>query len=243
MLAVATERVGYLFINAQAGATKDVRVRQAIAYAIDRGSLISALFEGYAAPVNILGAPPIFGYTDQVDGYPYDLDKAKQLVKEAGAEGAKVEFITSPAYNQALVQAIQQMVNDAGLDVQISNSDQATFLKRRQGQPDNAGGLAVGAWSCACQDADGIIFPLFRTGSIWAKYSNPDFDKLVDDARSTLDNDRRLADYKKAYEILRQDVPGIGLYQADAIYGASKHLKWQPSANEAMFVTDMSWQP
>lgn len=243
VLSVPTERVGYLYINAQAGPTKDLRVRQAIAYAIDRDALISALFEGYADPVNILGAPPVFGYTDQVEGYPFDLAKAKALIKDAGAEGAKVEFITSPAYSQALVQAIQQMVNDAGLDVEISNSDQATFLKRRQGPADNAGGLAVGAWSCACQDADGIIYPLFHTGSIWAKYSNPDFDKPVTDARSTLDENQRLEDYRKAYEILREDVPGIGLYQTHAIYGASKHLQWKPSANEAMFVIDMSWQP
>jgi peptide/nickel transport system substrate-binding protein len=243
VLSVPTERVGYLYINAEAGPTKDVRVRQAIAYAIDREALISALFEGYADPVSIVGAPPVFGYTDQVEGYPYDLEKAKALIKEAGAEGGKVEFLTSPSYNQALVQAIQQMVNDAGLDVEIANSDQATFLKRRQGPADNAGGLAVGAWSCACQDADGIIFPLFRTGSIWAKYSNPAFDALVDDARSTLDEQKRLDDYKQAYEILREDVPGIGLYQAYAIYGASAHLDWMPSANEAMFAFDMSWQP
>lgn len=243
ILSVPTERIGYLYINAESGPTADVRVRQAIAYAIDRDALITALFEGYADPVNIIGAPPIFGFTDQVTGYPYDLDKAKSLIKEAGVEGAKVEFITSPSYNQALVQAIQQMVNDAGLSVEISNSDQATFLKRRQGPADNAGGLAVGAWSCACQDADGIIFPLFRTGSIWAKYSNPDYDTLVDSARSTLDKDQRMSDYAKAYEILKQDVPGIGLYQVNAIYGASTHLDWQPSANEALFVMDMSWKP
>lgn len=241
VLAVPTERVGYLYINAQAGPTKDVKVRQAIAYALDRQGLIDALLEGYAKPVNIIGAPPIFGYTDKVEGYPYDPDKAREMLKEAGAEGAKIEFLTSPSYNQTMVQAIQQMLNDVGLDTSITMTDQATFLKRRQGAPAEAGSMAIGAWSCACQDADGIIFPLFRTGSVWSKYSNPAYDKLVDDARGTLDKDKRLEDYKKAYDILREDVPGVGLYQAYAIYGASKNLKWQPTANESMFVTDMSW--
>jgi peptide/nickel transport system substrate-binding protein len=241
ILAVPTERVGYLYINAQAGPTKDVKVRQAIAYAIDRQGLIDALLEGYAKPVNIIGAPPIFGYTDKVEGYPYDPDKAQELLKEAGAEGAKIEFLTSPSYNQTMVQAIQQMLNDVGLNTTITMTDQATFLKRRQGDPANAGSMAIGAWSCACQDADGIIFPLFHTGSVWSKYSNPAYDKLVEDARTTLDEKRRLDDYRKAYEILREDVPGIGLYQAYAIYGASKNLKWQPTATESMFVTDMSW--
>jgi peptide/nickel transport system substrate-binding protein len=242
ILSVPTERVGYLFLNAQAGATKDIRVRQAIAYAIDSKALVEALLEGYGAPVNVVGAKPIFGYTEKVEGYSYDPEKAKELIKAAGAEGAKVEFLTSPAYSRATIEAIQQMVNDVGLNVEISSSDQATFLKRRQGDPANAGGLAFGAWSCACQDADGIIFPLFRTGSIWAKYSNEKYDALVDKARVILDQDERLKLYEQAYEILREDVPGLGLYQAYAVYGANKKLKWQPTANEAMFVTDMSWQ-
>ncbi|PWV95635.1 peptide/nickel transport system substrate-binding protein [Hoeflea marina] len=242
VLSVATERVGYMYINAQAGPTTDVRVRQAIAYAIDRSALIEALLQGYGAQVNIIGAPPVFGYTDEVAGYDYDPDKARELIKEAGAEGAKLEFLTSPSYSRALVEAIQQMLNDVGFDVSISASDQATFLKRRQGNPENAGSLAFGAWSCACQDADGIIFPLFRSGSQWAKYANPDYDALVDSARSTLDKDQRMADYKKAYEILREDVPGLGLYQAFAVYGANAKLNWEPTANESMFIMDMSWQ-
>lgn len=243
VLSAPTERIGYLFINAQAGPTSDVRVRQAIAYAIDRQALIDALLEGYAAPVNVLGAPPVFGYTDQVQGYPYDPDKARERVKAAGAEGATITFLTSPVYSRAMVEAIQQMVNDVGLKVEIQSSDQPTFLKRRQGDAANAGGLALGAWSCACQDADGVIFPLFRSGSLWAKYHNADFDALVDSARSILDSQQRLEKYRQAYQILRDEVPGIGLYQAYAIYGASKHLEWQPSANEAMFVMDMSWKP
>lgn len=242
LLSAPTERVGYLYINAQAGLTADIRVRKAIAHAIDRQTLIDALLEGYAAPVNIIGAEPIFGYTPDVEGYDYDPERAVELIKEAGAEGATVEFLTSPSYNRALVEAIQQMVNEVGLNVEISSSDQATFLMRRQGEAENAGGLAVGAWSCACQDADGIIYPLFRSGSIWAKYSNEAYDALVDEARGTLDTDRREELYAQAYEILREDVPGIGLYQVYALYGAAENLEWTPTANEAMFIMDMSWQ-
>ncbi|WP_245396284.1 ABC transporter substrate-binding protein [Jiella sonneratiae] len=242
ILSVPTERVGYLYINAEAGPTKDVRVRKAIAYAIDRQGLVEALLEGYGKPVDVIGAPPVFGYTEDVKGYDYDPEKAKELVKEAGAEGAKIEFLTSPSYSRAMVEAIQQMLNDVGLDTEIVSSDQATFLKRRQGDPANAASIAFGRWSCACQDADGIIYPLFRTGSTWAKYSNPDFDAAVDAARSTLDKDERQKDYVTAYKILREDVPGIGLYQDYALYGANSHLKWQPTPNESMFVMDMSWQ-
>lgn len=242
VLTVPTERVGYMFINAQAGPSADLRVRQAIAYAIDKKAIIESLLQGFGKPVNSIGAEPIFGYQADIAGYDYDPAKARALIKEAKAEGATLTFLTSPAYDRRIVEAIQQMVNDVGMKVEITMLDQATFLRRRQGNPADAGQLAIGVWSCACQDADGIIFPLFRTGSSWAKYSNPAFDSAVDAARSTLDNTKRTSEYRKAYDILRQDVPGLGLYQAYATYAAQPGLQWQPTPNESLFIMDMSWK-
>lgn len=241
-LAAPTERIGYMFINAQWGPTADVRVRKAIAHAIDRKTLIEALLQGYGNPVDIVLTPANFGYVEGIGGYDYDPAKAKALLKEAKAEGASLAFLTSPAYDRRVVEALQQMLQEVGFKVDIQTSDQATFLRRRQGRPDEAGSISLGRWSCACQDADGVIFPIFRTGSIWSKYSNPDFDKAVDSARATLDEKKRLADYRRAFEILKEDVPGIGLYQDFAIYGARKEIEWKPTANEAFFVFDMKWK-
>ena len=243
VLPAPTERVGYMFINAQAGPTRDVRVRRAIAHAINRNLLVEALLSGFGRPTSIVLTPASFGYVPDVEGQAYDPARARALLREAGAENAELTFLTSPAYDQRIVQALQQMIQEVGLRVTISNSDQPTFLRRRQGNPEEAGSLSIGAWSCACQDADGVIFPLFRTGSIWAKYSNPQFDSTVDAARSTLDEAERLRLYRRAFEILRDDVPGVGLYQVYAIYAARRELQWQPTANEAFFVFDMRWQP
>jgi len=242
LLTIPTERVAYLSINALAGPGKDVRVRRAIAMAIDRETLISALQQGYARSVAEVLTPANFGYTTDVPAWPFDPDAARKLVKEAGAESTTVQFITSPVYDRRLNEAVQQMLADIGLKVDIVMMDQPSFLRRRQGPATEAGTLSQGRWSCACQDADGVIFPLFRTGSVWSKYSNPTFDALVDAARSTLDDGKRKQAYRDAFQILHDEVPGIGLFQDVAIYGANPHLKWTPTANEAMFVFDMRWQ-
>lgn len=241
LLSVPTERVAYLFINALAGPTKDVRVRRAIAMAVDRDTLISALQQGYARPVAEVLTPANFGYTEDAPAWKFDPDAARKLVAEAGAKSATLQFITSPVYDRRLNEAVQQMLADVGLNVQIVMLDQPTYLLRRQGPPEDAGALSQGRWSCACQDADGVIFPLFRSGSIWSKFANPEFDKLVDAARSTLDQAKRRDDYRRAFQILHDEVPGIGLFQDVAIYGARPQLRWQPTANEAMFVFDMKW--
>ena len=242
VLPVATERIGYMFINAQFGPTQDVRVRRAIAHAIDRKLIVEALYAGYGTPIGIVLTPANFGYIADIPVYPFDPAKAKALIKEAGAEGAEIAFTTSPAYDQRLVQALQQMIQEVGLKVTIRHSDHPTFLKRRQGNPDEAGSISTGLWSCGCQDADGVINPLFRTGSTWAKYSNPKFDAAVDAARATIDENERLKHYREAFTILHEDVPGLGLFQFSAIYAARKEVQWQPSANEAFFVYEMKWQ-
>ncbi len=243
VLAVPTERVAYLFVNPGSGPTKDKRVRQAIAMAIDRDTLINALEQGFSKPTNILLTPANFGYVTDVPGWPLDPAKARALIKEAGAEGAVVPLLTSPSYDRRLNEALQQMLGEVGLKVEIIMVDQPTFLKRRQGAPEEAMSLSQGRWSCACQDADGVIFPLFRTGSIWSKWSNAGFDKAVDAARTTLDEQERLTHYRDAFRILREEVPGIGLFQAAAIYLARKELQWTPTANEAFFIYDMKWAP
>ncbi len=243
VLSVPTERVAYMFVNALAGPTADVRVRRAIAMAVDRESLITALQQGFAKPVNEVLTPANFGYDADVKPWPFDPVQARALIKAAGAEGAKISFLTSPVYDRRLNEAIQQMLADVGLQVEIQMMDQPTYLRRRQGTPVEAGALSQGRWSCACQDADGVIFPLFRSGSIWSKYSNPAFDTEVDAARATLDEAVRKTHYRRALDILREDVPGVGLFQDVAIYGAKPQLKWTPTANEAFFVMDMAWQP
>ena len=242
LLPVATERIAYLFLNALAGPTKDKRVRQAIAMAIDRDTLVTALQQGYAKPADIVLTPANFGYVPDIKGWPHDPARARALIHEAGADGATVQFLTSPAYDRRLNEAVQQMLGDVGLKVDIVTVDQPTYLRRRQGTPEEAGALSQGRWSCACQDADGVIFPLFRSGSIWSKFANPEFDSEVDAARSVLDEGKRLAHYHRAFEILKEEVPGIGLFQDYALYAAKKELKWKPTANEAFFVYDMKWQ-
>jgi len=65
----------------------------------------------------------------------------------------------------------------------------------------------------------------------------------VDAARAILDPKQRLVHYRRAFEILRDEVPGIGLYQDFAIYAARKEITWTPTANEAFFLFDMAWKP
>ncbi|WP_245198515.1 ABC transporter substrate-binding protein [Jiella mangrovi] len=242
-LTALTERIAYLGINTGKPPLDDKRLRQAIAYGIDREGIVEGILGGEGKVVGQIVSPAAFGWSDSIEPYPYDPEKAKALIAEVG-DGAKAElqFATAPVFDQRIVQALQQMLTEIGLKVEINMTDMATYLKAAQGPRDSQPMLSFGRWSCSCQDADGIMYPLLESDSAWSRYSNPEMDKLLNEARSTLDEDKRRADYEKASELVKDDVSLLPLYQVAIIYGASKKLDWQPTANESLFLNRMSWQ-
>ncbi|HJP77743.1 MAG TPA: ABC transporter substrate-binding protein [Pseudonocardiaceae bacterium] len=240
VLSAPTERVSYLAFNTIGGGpTNNPAVRKAISMAIDYNSLVNNLESGYAKRVNSVATPLNFGYTSDLPNYTFNPAQAKSLLQQAGAEGQTIVMATSPTYDPEIVQAIQANLQDVGLQVQIQNTDQATYLKKVQSPQHTWGSIRFGQWSCSCEDSDGTIYPLFRTGTVWSSYSNPQFDSLVDQARQTLDPSSRTALYQQAYQLLNQDLPGIGLFQFVAIYGAAKAVQWQPDAQQSFFVANM----
>ncbi len=242
VLSALTERVAYLRLNPRHGVGTDVRVRRAIAHAIDRTLLVDGLKGGYARPTSVMASPAHFGHVDTLEGYPFDPDKARALLAEAGvAPGTKLVFTTSPVFDQRVIVALQQMLIDVGLEVEISMSDMATYLKRFQGPAEESGDVSFGRWSCGCQDLDGVLFPLLHHTSIWSKYDDPQMDTQLEAARSTLDPAVRMKHYEAIHRMVEDQAPLVPLYQVGIIYGARRQLEWTPTAGEAMFIMDMRW--
>jgi peptide/nickel transport system substrate-binding protein len=241
-LSVLTERIGYVKLNPNLPPFDDKRVRQAVAEAIDKQTIVDGLLGGVDKPATQMAMPAHFGYVEGIKNYDYNPEDAKKLITEAGAAGKQVGFATAPAFDQRIVQAVAQMLTNAGLKVDIEMTDMATYLKRAQSAPASQAAISFGRWSCACQDVDGVLFPLLHSSSSWASGSSPEIDKLLDEARNTLDEKVRLEAYRKVSTHVAEDVPLVPLYQAAIIYGAAKNLEWQPTANESLFLNRMKWQ-
>jgi peptide/nickel transport system substrate-binding protein len=238
-----TERVTLFMLNTLDGPTKDARVREAIAHAIDRDTIVEALLKGYAKPVNEPLTPASFGYDPTIPAYGYDPARARALLQAAGvAPGTKVSLLTSPVFDQRVVQALQQMVSDVGLNAEMTTVDLATYLKLRQGRPDEAGDVSYFRWSCGCQDADGTLFPLFDSSSQWAKYHDPAVDQALEAGRNTLDEAKRRSAYHDALMAIHADIAVVPLFQDVAMYAARKPVQFQPTASESFSLFSMGWK-
>ena len=235
-----TERLAYLRLNPTKPPFDDPRLRQAVAYAVDKEGITEGILGGLDKPIGQMLTPTHFGWFEDIPGLPYDPDKAKALVAEAGGS-PKVEIATGAFFDQRVVQAIQQELADVGFDASIKLVDTPTFLKLIQQGVQGGPALAVSRSSCACQDADGALYQLFHSGNPWTIVENKELDAWLDDARSTLDTDRRLTDYRKVSTFIAKEIPVVPLFQTVAIYGAAKPLQWTPTPNESLFLNRMSW--
>jgi peptide/nickel transport system substrate-binding protein len=241
VLSALTERIGYLKLNPTIAPLDDAKVRQAVSMAIDKQGIVEGLLGGYDKPATQMASNTYFGYTPDLENLPFDPEAARKIVEETGAGKTKLSFATSPVFDQRIVQALAQMLSDVGFNVEIQLTDMAAYLKRAQSEPAQQANLAFGRWSCACQDVDGVLFPLLHSSSNWSSLRDQNIDALLEKARNTLDENERSAAYADVAKFVANEVPIVPLYEAAVIYGGAQNLQWTPTANESMFLNRMTW--
>lgn len=214
-------RVMFIALNMEKEVFQDVRVRQALNHAVDRASIISTLFQGVGEPASAPVVPAVFGYT-RVGPYEYDLERAKNLLTEAGyPDGFEIDMLhPSGRYVQDVVvaEAVQAMLADIGVTVNLRTYEWGTYLSTVRVSPDMADHHAhMLGWGTTTLDADYALYALFHS-SQWppamntSYYANDILDGLLDQARTSSDISFRENLYREAIEILWFDAPWIFLH-------------------------------
>ena len=192
----------------------NLKLRQAIALLIDRKTMADKVLQGQSYPADGYIPTSIFGYQGGVMP-DYSPDKAKSLLVQAGFPGGKglpaltLTYVGVPQAADA-AQAIQASLKSAGIPCEIKSMDQGAFLDAMQG---GQLGMFMVSWQEDSPGLDGFLQPLFHSSNIGAtnvfNYSNPDVDRLIDQARATPDATRRNNDYNQAERQIMADAPAI----------------------------------
>jgi ABC-type transport system substrate-binding protein len=171
---------------------KDVRVRQAISMGIDREKILKTVWNDQGKVAKQFVTPGIPGALTSPKGFEFNPDKAKQLLADAGATNLKIEAWQRGGDKVSDTNlAIQQMLKNIGIDYQVKIVDRAAFSgARSQGQiPAN-----YGNWFADYPDPDNYLYTYFHSGnskSMSVNMSNPDVDKILDEARGLADQAKR----------------------------------------------------
>ncbi|KAF1053498.1 MAG: Heme-binding protein A [Stenotrophomonas maltophilia] len=245
VIAPSTRSV-FIKLNTQRPPLDDVRVRQALNYAIDKQGMVSALFDGRTEVSRCqFLTPAYFGYNPALQAYPYDPPRARQLLREAGvAPGTRLQLeVPSSVYLQGdeVTQVIAAQLAAVGLDVQLVQLDFATWITRYL-RTHQLGDMSLLAYAWPTIDADGIL-SLLQGGSAYAYFADAPFDAALAAGRSTLDPARRLEAYRNATARACEQAPMIFLYDQPFTYAESPRLRWQARADDWVRAYDMSAAP
>jgi peptide/nickel transport system substrate-binding protein len=225
------------------GVTADKRVRQAIAYALDVDEIIKGVLDGKAMRTATLLTPLHFGYDPALKPIKQDLGKVKQLLTEAGFPGGLELTLNSPqgryVRDKEVAEAVTGQLTKARIRTQLKTYEFVSYLNNLV-YVHKPGPVWLIGWGTPTVDAETVYGPLFRTGSNLGNYHNADFDGMVDQAQTQMDEKQRLATYHRINKLWIDDMPAVPLYQQLDLYGANKRLNWKARSDELIKAYDMS---
>jgi peptide/nickel transport system substrate-binding protein len=214
----------YVVFNVTKEPFDDARVRQAMAHAIDRQAIVDAVLGGTGVLAQNFLPPVVWGYTEDVPAYPYDPERARELLAEAGyPDGFAVEFWV-PASGSGMQQpvamgtVIQDYLSRVGVDATIQQFEWGTYLDRvivPLESADTVPEMFQMSWIGDNGDPDNFLYILLSgdqfppNGFNLGYYTNPEVDAILREARTTLEQDARVAQYEEAQRLIMADMPVI----------------------------------
>jgi len=232
--------VEYLSFNTKKKPFDDIRVRKAVAHAIEVDAIIKGVYNDIGTKANSTMSPKVFGYDPTIKGYEYDINEAKKLLEEAGVkDGLEFTLTTSDRKERInMAEVIQSQLKGIGINVKIQVLEYGAYIEATaKGEHQ----VSIGGWGNATGDGDYNQFNLFNSKSQGAAgnsafYSNPEVDQLIESARKESDSEKRKALYSEAQKIEREEVPYVPIrnYEHLAVYGKSVNGLWLNPANYLM---------
>jgi peptide/nickel transport system substrate-binding protein len=229
VVSVNSPSVDFLAVNMAKDYLQDKRVRQAMQYAIDRESVVQAIYQGEAQVVNqtIIG-PDWMGVPD-LNTYAFSPDKAKQLLKDANWDsGRSLQILYTPGTKErdAYMPIVQQQFKDVGIGMDIVSAEAVEITRRR-----NAGDFDLVQVGGGIFRQDPNVSGKYMetvnwvpVGGNYGHYTNTRLDELFPQGRATADLNKRKQIYTEAATIMNDELPWIYLWSPNSIFAVNKRL-------------------
>lgn len=234
----------YAIINCETGIFTDVKMRQALAYAVDREKMLVLGGEGLGTIVNCSAGPDYTALPDMGSWYEYNPEKARELIQEAGLEGASVTIKTySTGSYPKLATSMQQDLSNVGLNVEVLQMERNAFINDVLGEGQFEIGIC--GFSSSVADMDCMYLHLHSsciglTGN-WSRYSSPEMDKILEDARAETDAEARKELYRQAMDLYREEVCELPFYYATDARAFTKDVTTDYANNSIDRIYHFRW--
>lgn len=212
--AVESNLVEYIGINTQNEPMDDPLVRQALSYALDRESVIEGIFNGSGRKAQGILPPGMVGYDEDLEGYEYDMERAEELLEEAGySDGFDISIAVNDESDERIDMAIylQETLSELNINLDVQQMEWGAFLEATgNGEYD----MFTYSWNNSTADPDNAIVPLLHSdyAGIDGNRSfmeNDELDEMLNDGRREADEETRGQIYLEAQEFINEQSPMI----------------------------------
>ena len=237
--------VEYLGFNMNVAPFDKKEVREAIALCFDKDSIVTVAVDNIGGTVAGSFAGPLeFGHDDSLTPYPHDVEKAKELLAQAGyPDGFSCTITAVDGPRKKSAEAIQAALLEIGIQAEVEILESGAFFDAAaKGDVE----IYLTGMTTLAADADPIIYTCFSTDTIgvtnYSFYSNPEMDELLMDSRADRDSASREQKLKQIQEIIYEDIPAVPLYFRKTINIANPDLKGLVvEPNNFLNVANLSW--
>lgn len=221
------------------------KFRRALNYAINPQEIIDNVLSGFGEVVSQPALPQFFGYNPDLEPYPYDPEKAEQLVEESGHAGAEIElhnsvgrYLKDEAVAQATANQIDQLSN---VSCEAKSREWSSFVSNiADGDMSNNPDLSqLGAESSEV-DSAGYQASFFKSDSPLSGYQDEEIDERIQMALSEPDKETRREIIQETNKKLRDDAAWLLQHQVYAIWGLNDKIDWEPVPSEELYAYDMT---
>jgi peptide/nickel transport system substrate-binding protein len=225
------------------GPTADKKVRQAIAYSIDADEIVKSVLDGKGIRVATMLPSMHFGYDPKLQPLKQDLAKAKKLLAEAGHASGLELVLNGPqgryVRDKEVAEAVAGQLSKAGLRTTVKTYEFVNYLNNMV-YVHKAGPIWLIGWGTNTMDAETVYVPLFKSPGIFVNWHNEEFNRMIDEAQSTMDEKKRLDQYHRINRLWVEEMPAVPLYQQVDLYGVNKRLNWKARSDEVLQAYTMS---
>ncbi len=224
----------YVVLNNDKKPFNDVRVRQAVNYAVNKKAIVHDILKDTGDVSTQLSHPTSWGYNPNVKMYSYDLAKAKKLLAEAGyPNGFSVNFWVPESGSgmqlpKEMAQVIQANLGAVGIKVKMETFEWGTYLSKVR-ENDRTFDMAALSWFLKVSDPDLTLYPMVHSKSVpfvnYMQYNNPEVDRLLVAGREEFDKEKRKKIYHKINEIVNNDAPVIFIDHQKEVLGVRANVK------------------
>jgi peptide/nickel transport system substrate-binding protein len=240
ILSRPTIRVAIVNFRVDRKPVDDVRVRQAVAMALNRSEINAKLLGGLGRVANTILGPEVFGYAAGVSTPAYDPERAKRLLAEAGVAGATIRLGLSNGRfvnDRQIGEVVQATLEELGLRTEVEAPEYGALL-REANSPTGKYDVIVWSWATNTLDADFTMTGAFhdKLAGAYTQYRNREVSELIDQARATIDDRQAMDLYRRVQEILLRDLPWVPLVFVPDVIGMNKRVQnFHLRADETVF--------